>query len=218
MIKDGRPYTNENRSVDSALITDLPEGTQEQIDAWIKANFKHSKRENKGHTSYGLKHILEDDMGIYLTNNQFKDAMMKAGFDPVDPDELNWTYRIKPSSPALKFYYARMTSKWESTWQFQRILEVLHEYWLSCPDEAFVEVKMYFRNKDGEEQTKDIVWTSPYLLPKQKAKSDTETYRTFRFEQYAWSKEERRKYTEWAKEHFIGAKIIVDADGEETVL
>lgn len=216
MIKNGRPYTNENGFVDAALITDLPKGTQEQIDNWIKSNFKHSQRENKGHTSYGLKHILQDDLEIYLTNNQFKDAMLKAGFEPVNPLELNWTYKIKPSSPALKFYYARMTRKWQNTWQYQRIIEVLHDYWLTCPDEQFVEVKMYFRNEKGEEQTKDIVWTRP--LSGGKYKLDTETYRTFQFGAYAWPEEERKKFVEWSKTNYLNSTIITDANGDEMVL
>ena len=47
-----------------------------------------------GRTSYGMKHILHDDTEVYLTNNQFKDAMLLAGYKPVDPNELNWRYWI----------------------------------------------------------------------------------------------------------------------------
>ena len=32
--------------------------------------------------------------GIYLTNNQFKHAMLMAGYEPVDPDALNWEFNI----------------------------------------------------------------------------------------------------------------------------
>lgn len=52
-----------------------------------------------GHTSYGMKHILESRTGSYMTNNQFKEAMMECGFFPVVVDELNWRFRIKKSSP-----------------------------------------------------------------------------------------------------------------------
>lgn len=102
MMKDGRPYSNENGWIDDELITDESEFVQKIVRAWIVANIYPCKKSGDYHTSYGIKHILEGDTGIYLTNNQFKDAMLLAGFEPVDPDELNWTYRIKTSSPAFQ--------------------------------------------------------------------------------------------------------------------
>ncbi len=94
MIKDGRPYTNENGSEDIALVTSLPYEDMRKVDEWIRQNIRHRTRELEGRTSYGLKHDLERDTGIYLTNNAFKDAMLLAGFKPIDPNELNWRYRI----------------------------------------------------------------------------------------------------------------------------
>ena len=49
-----------------------------------------------------MKHLLEHDTKIYLTNNEFKDAMMICGFEPMDPDMLNWIYCISAKSPAFK--------------------------------------------------------------------------------------------------------------------
>ena len=54
----------------------------------------------------------------------------------------------------------RSKTDFDKTWQYQRILEILDCYWLSQPDEEYVEVKMYFRHKSGEEKTKHIVWSS----------------------------------------------------------
>lgn len=31
------------------------------------------------YTSYGIKHILQSNTGIYLTNNEFKDAILLCG-------------------------------------------------------------------------------------------------------------------------------------------
>lgn len=107
-----------------------------------------------------------------------------------------------------------MKLNWRKTWQYKRILEVLNDYWLTCPDEEFVEVKMYFRNERGEEQTKDIVWAKP----RTGSMLDTETYRVFQFGPYAWPKEARQNYVKWSKTNCIGATIITDADGEEMVL
>ena len=101
MIKDGRPYSNENGYVDDALITSR---SQEEIDTvcrWIDMNLFPRKTVLDSHTSYGIKHILERDTGIYLTNNEFKDAMLMCGYTPVNPNELNWCYCISKRSPAF---------------------------------------------------------------------------------------------------------------------
>jgi hypothetical protein len=47
-------------------------------------------------TSYGIKHDFEE-VGFYITNGQFKGAMLTAGYAPANPDELNWEFRIRPT-------------------------------------------------------------------------------------------------------------------------
>lgn len=94
MIRNGRPYTNENGFVDGALISDCGDKVITAVDGWIRKNIRTGKKILHGHTSYGIKHMLEHDTGIYLTNNEFKDAMLLAGYQPVSPRELNWRYRI----------------------------------------------------------------------------------------------------------------------------
>jgi len=94
MLVNGRPYSNENGHIDNALITDRDEMEINKVMEWIRANIRKSNRILQGRTSYGLKHVLEHDTGLYLTNNEFKDAMLLAGFKPVNPSELNWRYRI----------------------------------------------------------------------------------------------------------------------------
>ena len=95
MIKNNRPYTNENGHIDDGLITDKPKAAVEAASGWIRKNIRPAKRILQGRTSYGLKHLLERDTGTYLTNNEFKDALFLAGYRPVNVDELNWRYRIK---------------------------------------------------------------------------------------------------------------------------
>ena len=102
MIKDNKPFTNENGSVDYRLITDLDEKEQKIVFKWIDDNIMPRKTELTSKTSYKIKHILENDTGIYLTNNQFKDAMMHCGYKPVRPNELNWTFRISKKSKAFR--------------------------------------------------------------------------------------------------------------------
>lgn len=102
MIRNGRPYTNENGWEDAGLITDHPQEEQDIVLEWIRRNILPRKTVLHGRTSYGMKHILEHDTKIYLTNNEFKDAMMICGFEPADPNMLNWIYRISAKSPAFK--------------------------------------------------------------------------------------------------------------------
>ena len=101
MIRNGRPYSIENGSIDAGLITDKSQEVQEAVYAWIRENIMPRKTPNRGRSSYGIKHILQGDTGIYLTNNEFKDAMMRCGYFPVDENELNWIYRISRRSPAF---------------------------------------------------------------------------------------------------------------------
>lgn len=94
MIRNGRPYTCEAGFVDDKLITDdLKHYEIKQIGDWIKENVISSKKVYD-QSSYSLKHILQHDIELYLTNNQFKDAMLLAGYEPVDPDQLNWHFKI----------------------------------------------------------------------------------------------------------------------------
>lgn len=56
-------------------------------------------------------------------------------------------------------------NKWEDSPQYQRILEILTDYWTSEPDEAYVEVDMKFVHANGEWQSKTICWFNPDMYP-----------------------------------------------------
>lgn len=96
MIKNGNPVTVETNSktIDAELLYTLSDTTIARISEWIKENIRPADCNCSGYSSYGLKHVLERDTGIYLTNNQFKHAMLLAGYEPNNPDELNWEYNI----------------------------------------------------------------------------------------------------------------------------
>ena len=98
-IRNGIPWTKN----DESLLTDLPAEDQEAVLNWIKENIRPRKRKLEGRSSYGIKHILEHDTGIYTTNNQFKHAMLLCGYGPVDAHKLNWNYRISRGSPAFDY-------------------------------------------------------------------------------------------------------------------
>ena len=92
MIINGRPFTNECKHNDSRLITECTNEQQETVKRWIGNNIAPSKS-ICSQTSYNLKHRLQEDTKIYLTNNQFKDAMlMFGGYKPKNENCLNWEY------------------------------------------------------------------------------------------------------------------------------
>lgn len=101
MIKDGRPYTNENGWRDNGLITNKEETVKIEVFEWIDENILPRKTANRKHSSYRLKHLLEKDTKIYLTNNEFKDAMLIMDYEPTDANKLNWHYRISEKSPVF---------------------------------------------------------------------------------------------------------------------
>lgn len=99
MLKNRKPYTNENGYTDSKLLSDEPDNVQSIVLHWIANNIYPRKAPLHGITSYWIKHQLSHDTGIYLTNNQFKDAMMLSGYNPVNDKELNCEYCISRKSP-----------------------------------------------------------------------------------------------------------------------
>jgi len=91
----------DKRGEDAALMSDLPEDVQIKISNWIFGKLRKRKTPNYNHNSYELKHQIERELGIYLTNNQMKDAMLQEGFRPVKENELNWCFCISEKSPAF---------------------------------------------------------------------------------------------------------------------
>lgn len=80
---------------DDELLTDETSETVDTVLDWIAAHIVPRKTVNSRYSSYGLKHILQSHTGIYLTNNQFKNAMLLSGYMPEDQFALNWYFRIK---------------------------------------------------------------------------------------------------------------------------
>lgn len=104
-IINGRPISyscNWSTKLDNKLLTDFDQAKQDLILQWVRENFIPSEKVLRDWTSYGLKHILEKDLKLYLSNNQFKDAMLMCGFEPFKADELNWKFRISRKSLVFK--------------------------------------------------------------------------------------------------------------------
>jgi hypothetical protein len=63
---------------------------------WIDQKITPAKSVYKWATSYGLKHQFEvSSEGFYITNGQFKGAMLAAGYQPSSPYKNNWHFRIR---------------------------------------------------------------------------------------------------------------------------
>lgn len=84
---------------------DLSEEEEIIIKEWIEINIKPRKTVNKRHTSYGLKHIFQNDElsgGFYMTDWAFKAAMFVCGYRPYDIDARSWMFCISEKSPCFK--------------------------------------------------------------------------------------------------------------------
>jgi len=76
----------------------LPEDERQALLDWIEYTFDPDDAVYPG-SSYGLKHLYEREMGNYVTNGQFKGAMIQYGYDPVDSREINCHYLVKLAVP-----------------------------------------------------------------------------------------------------------------------
>ena len=64
---------------------------------WIKASIEPCNNEG-AYSSYGLKHCFEYDSRYYITNDDFKRAMLEAGYKPTKRSMkwMNWCFRYRP--------------------------------------------------------------------------------------------------------------------------
>lgn len=91
------PYTYNKQldTYDTDLFTDLESEEQKNICiSWVKDKYTEAKYINK-HTSYQMKHRLQEDTGVCLTDNQFKHLMLISGYKPVNDMEFQWRYKVK---------------------------------------------------------------------------------------------------------------------------
>lgn len=70
---------------------------QPLIRKWIEKNLIPNliKRTNKYHSSYGLKHMCEDDLEFYVSNYDIKYNMAMLGIEGISLDNsINYCYPI----------------------------------------------------------------------------------------------------------------------------
>nr|WP_321498254.1 hypothetical protein [uncultured Methanolobus sp.] len=69
------------------------------IDNWIMENIVPQKGGKKTHASFALKTLFEESsVGFFITNKQFKEAMVRCNFTPVNKNKLNWDFRVSLKS------------------------------------------------------------------------------------------------------------------------
>lgn len=64
------------------------------VHEWIRDTFNPIKTYNVKHSTYSLKELLERKTGIYLTNNQMKDALLNMGYICQNEHKINWLVNV----------------------------------------------------------------------------------------------------------------------------
>lgn len=85
--------------LDDDLLKDLPRREQKVVMNWIYDNFYIRKTPNYNYHTYWLKHALQYETGIYITDNQMKDAFLHAGFYPLDKYDETWKFNLGVKNP-----------------------------------------------------------------------------------------------------------------------
>jgi len=82
---------------------ELPGIQKNALDNLITLNILPQKIPNDIYASYALKLLFEQTPdGFFITNKQFKEAMVRCDFSPVNKNKLNWDFRVSLKSPELK--------------------------------------------------------------------------------------------------------------------
>lgn len=98
MSKTDAYYSLEQESSDA--LAQMDEETRKELLNWCEKSFKLIKSVNKRTpTSYFLKHLFERDeetKSSYVSNEEFRGAMIKLGFEHTD--DMNMYFNISQKS------------------------------------------------------------------------------------------------------------------------
>lgn len=86
----------------------LTDAEKEALQAWIAVAMRPARTVGPS-TSYTMKHDFETAGGSYVTNGQFKGAMLAAGHKPVRRSDQNWRFRQRPTNKhadGYSYYHA----------------------------------------------------------------------------------------------------------------
>lgn len=80
-------------------FNDLSSTEKSKLLTWISQNLTKIKSINNKHSSYTLKKLFEkSNQGFYITNGQFKGAMLESKFEIKSKYEQNWYFNISEKS------------------------------------------------------------------------------------------------------------------------
>jgi hypothetical protein len=83
-----------NKAMDEFIK--LTEQEQKYLLAFIQASYRPRATVNNRCTSYGLKHEFERWMlGFYITNDQFKGAMLASKYIAYNIHDINWNFNVQ---------------------------------------------------------------------------------------------------------------------------
>ena len=70
---------------------------KDALQYWIEHAIQTATKVDDNYSSYGLKHEYERETNLYVSNAQFKGAMLVAGYQPVKASEQSWHFTIQPA-------------------------------------------------------------------------------------------------------------------------
>ena len=87
-------------SYNPAAYDKVPEENKKQANEWIAEHIRPFRLTNS-RDSYSLKHVMQHDhdSGLYLTDGEFKGAMLAAGYTPINMDDRTWHWKIQVKIP-----------------------------------------------------------------------------------------------------------------------
>lgn len=99
---------------DPKAYDELPDELKIKLTEWIKMVYTPAATILAFNDSYTMKHRFEWFAGTYVTNGEFKGAMLAAGFMPENEHLTNWEFRVKRTK------YGKMLYKEEFVKQVKR--------------------------------------------------------------------------------------------------
>jgi len=133
-----------------AAYDELSQAEKDALAYWIEHAICKATRYSK-RTSYGIKHDFERD-GFYLTNGQFKGAMLAAGHQPENAQELNWRFKVKPykenQRPSDDPGWFRIGQDEQTQQEFARLLALVEEAEEQGKKTSFLVLVKHRRERD----------------------------------------------------------------------
>lgn len=92
---------------------ELSQAEKEALQYWIEHAIQPATKADEHQSSYGLKHEYARETKCYVSNAQFKGAMLVAGYLPTKKGEQNWHFTITPidNEPGIAQQSARQNKR-----------------------------------------------------------------------------------------------------------